>query len=126
MSRDRIWLAAGFLAALLLIGVPAWSMPYAEAGVPADLIGPGLAVLAAITVLLALAGVARLRVLLTTMALCPAAVVVLRAIVEIAADPTSHNLWPFEIVIALVVGAGAVLPALAIGLVARLLGGKAA
>src|SRR5690606_27866981 len=30
--------------------------------------------------------------------------VMLRVIVEVAADPTSHNLWPFEIVLAALLG----------------------
>lgn len=119
MSRDRFWLASGFVAALLLIGVPYWNVPYARANLPDSLLGAGFFALAALAVLLALAGVARLRVLLTTMALCPAAVVALRVVAEGMADPTSHNLWPFEIVIALVLGAGAVLPALFAGSVAR-------
>jgi hypothetical protein len=119
MSRDSFWLASGFVAALLLIGVPFWSVPYAQANLPGSLVGAGLFVLAALAVLLALAGVARLRAVLATMALCPAAAVALRVVAEGVADPTSHNLWPLEIVIALVLGAGAVLPALIAGLVAR-------
>ena len=119
MSRDSFWLASGFVAALLLIGVPYWSVPYAQANLPSSLVGAGLFVLTALAVLLALAGVARLRAVLATMALCPAAAVALRVLADGVADPTSHNLWPLEIVIALVLGAGAVLPALIAGLVAR-------
>ena len=119
MTRDTFWLASGFVGALLLIGVPFWNVPYAQVSLPDSLIGPGLLVLAALALLLALAGVARLRAVLTTMALCPAAAVALRVAAEGAADPTSHNLWPFEIVIALVLGTGAVLPALVAGLLAR-------
>jgi hypothetical protein len=126
MSRDTFWLALGFVAALLLIGVPFWNVPYAQANLPDSLIGPGLFVLAAVAVLLALAGIGRLRVLLATMALCPAVAVALRVVAEGVADPTSHNLWPIEIVIALVLGAGAVLPALVAGSVARWLGRRAA
>jgi hypothetical protein len=32
------------------------------------------------------------------------AVVCARVVVEAVLDPTSHNLWPFEVVIALVIG----------------------
>jgi hypothetical protein len=32
------------------------------------------------------------------------AVVVARVVVEGVQDPTSHNLWPFEVIIALMVG----------------------
>lgn len=126
MSRDTFWLASGFVAALLLIGVPYWNVPYAQANLPDSLVGPGLFVLAAVAVLLALAGIARPRVLLATMALCPATAVALRVAAEVAADPASHNLWPIEIAIALVLGAIAVLPALIAGLVARLFRRKTA
>jgi hypothetical protein len=30
----------------------------------------------------------------------------LRVIVGVTADPTSHNLWPFEVILACVVGLG--------------------
>jgi ABC-type branched-subunit amino acid transport system permease subunit len=33
--------------------------------------------------------------------------VLARVIVDVVRDPTSHNLWPFEIVIAVLVGAAA-------------------
>ena len=86
---------------------------------PDALLGPGLLVLATITAMLALVREGRLRWLLVAMALCPAAVVAIRVVADTAADPTSHNLWPFEIALALFVGACAVLPALLAGLVAR-------
>ena len=116
MAR-RLRLPLGFLAALLVFGVPYWRMPYAQSDPSA--LYPGLAVLAAIALMLAVVNEGRLRWLLVTMAACPAVAVVLRVAVETAADPTSHNLWPFEVVIALVAGAVAVLPALVAGVIAR-------
>ena len=45
--------------------------------------------------------------------------VAIRVGVEVAQDPTAHNLWPFELVLAALLSLVAVLPGLAIGALAR-------
>ena len=105
MNRKiTVWLTGAFLAGFLAIGLPYWLIPYDRVSLPNTLYGMGL-----IVVTLA-AGVARafgkthfLTAMLVVGATVPAAVIV-RVAVETSGDPTSHNLWPFEVIIALVVG----------------------
>ena len=53
------------------------------------------------------------------MLLCVPMIDVVSIIKDTATDPTSHNLWPFEVAIAAVFGALIVVPAVLIGLAAR-------
>jgi hypothetical protein len=72
-----------------------------------------------VTAVLAASGAARLaQVFLVTLAAFPAAVAV-RVAVEVAQDPTDHNLWPFELIIAAIFSLVAVVPGLLIGALAR-------
>jgi hypothetical protein len=43
------------------------------------------------------------------------AIVVVRVVIDGAQDPTAHNLWPFEVVLAMVTGMVMTFPAAAIG-----------
>jgi hypothetical protein len=77
---------------LLAVGIPYCMIPYNKVNLPDALPGPGL--------------------------LAVVAAVFLRIVVEGTADPTSHNLWPFEVIIAVGLGfsiafAGAVIGRLA-------------
>jgi hypothetical protein len=63
------------------------------------------------------------RVVLVLAAAVPAAVMA-RVVVDTTRDPTSHNLWPFELVIAFLVGLGGTVPGTLIGSVFRRLLGK--
>jgi hypothetical protein len=68
-------------------------------------VAPGLLiVLAAAAVLRAKARLGFVRSVVVAGLAVPA-VVLLRVVIETAADPTSHNLWPFEVVIGAGVGA---------------------
>jgi uncharacterized membrane protein len=53
------------------------------------------------------------------MLLCVPTIGVVSIIKDTATDPTSHNLWPFEVAIAAVFGALVVVPAVLLGLAAR-------
>lgn len=66
--------------------------------------GPGLLVVGLAALVLRARGAARFwTAAIVTGAAVPAAVLA-RVLVDTQRDPTSHNLWPFEIVIALGVG----------------------
>jgi hypothetical protein len=98
-----IWLAV-FLGAVLIVGIPYWRVAYAQAQLPSVLMGPPLlaVVLAAFVVRrFAAAGFARATFVTALVVPC---VVMARVTVETSADPTSHNLWPFEVVIGMGVG----------------------
>jgi hypothetical protein len=103
-KSTRYWLAGAFLVGFLVIGVPYWPIPYNKVSLPDTLYGAGLFVVA-----LAAAGARALgkaHFLLATLfagAAVPAAVIA-RVAVETTRDPTSHNLWPLEVIIAMIMG----------------------
>jgi hypothetical protein len=119
MAFRDLRLPLGFLAALLVLGVPCWRVPYGELELVGPAVWAGLVVLAGIALMLAVVHEGRLRRVLLVMGSCPAAVVMIRVAADTAVDPTRHNLWPFEVVFALVAGAVTMLPALVAGVVAR-------
>lgn len=112
-----LWLTVAFLVAFLVVGLPYWRIPYAKVSLPDTLYGLGpLVVGAAALVCRALGRTPVWWTIGFVGASVPAAVVA-RVIVEVTLDPTSHNLWPFELVIAgglgmAAAGAGALLGSL--------------
>jgi hypothetical protein len=91
-------------ASLLAVGVPYWLTPSAQLSLPASLYGLGLAVVFAAA--LAVCWGVKATVLRSTLVIAAAvpAAVFLRVVVEVLLDPNTHNLWPFEIAIAVMVG----------------------
>jgi hypothetical protein len=123
MDRSgRVWVYGGFATSFLAVGIPYWSIPYQAVNLPNAVWKPGLIVVAATAGILCVCAAARFwRIVAITGASVPAAVLA-RVAVETSRDPTSHNLWPFELVIALGVGLAAALAGAAVGSVgARLL-----
>lgn len=99
-ARSGIILASAFTLSFLAVGVPYWSVPYADVALPNTICGAGLIVVAG------LAGLCRFLCTTgpwstTTIigASVPSAVMA-RVLYDTWADPTSHNLWPFEISLA--------------------------
>ena len=119
IERRTMWLTLGFAVGLLLTGVPYWRLPY-NANIFADtLLLAGFAGLCVVTAVLAASGVARLaQIFWVALAAFPTAVAI-RVVVETAQDPTDHNLWPFELIVAAVFSLVAVVPGLMIGALAR-------
>jgi hypothetical protein len=119
MERRTLWLAWGFAAGLVLTGIPFWRLPY-NADFSGDLpVQLGMVGLAAVTAALAASGVAGLgRTFWVMLAAFPAAVAI-RVAVEVAQDPTDHNLWPFELVIAAIFSLIAFVPGLLVGALVR-------
>jgi hypothetical protein len=105
MSRTcSLWLAASFTAAVLAVGIPYWQTPYARVSLPNTLMGAGLLVVVVGAALARAVGTCRFVATWLVMGLSVPVVVVGRVVVDTAVDPTSHNLWPFEVIIACVVG----------------------
>jgi hypothetical protein len=106
----RMRFLAATVAGLLACGLPLWPIPYREVSMPGNpaaslwlLLGTSAGLLAGYL----LRQKAWLAVLAVTAGFALA--VLGRVGVETARDPTSHNLWPFEVVIAGSIGfAGAV------------------
>jgi hypothetical protein len=105
MDAARRWVvSAGFGVSLAVVGIPYWMIPYREVSLPDTLLGPALlSVVAAGAAARALQAASWRKAVAIIGAAAPAAVM-LRVIVECAIDPTAHNLWPFELAIAAVIG----------------------
>ena len=116
----RIWLPIAFLASLGAVGIFYWMIPYDEVNLPDSLMVPGMIVVGFAALALRAFRVAPFwRITGVVGASVPAAVFA-RVIWDGVQDPTSHNLWPLEVVIALLVGlAFAFAGALAGSLIAR-------
>lgn len=97
------FLGLAFLVTFLAIGLLYWPLPYHSVNLPDALFTPALWLVPFGALLLRLLKVAPWWLATLVMA-APAPVAVLaRIIVECSLDPTSHNLWPFEIILTLFV-----------------------
>jgi hypothetical protein len=115
-----------FSAGTVIGGWQHWMRATAQTDPTDTLVGPGLAVLGVIAALLVVGGAASAgRAFLLMSACLPAAVMALVA-VDTWEDPTSHNLWPLELVFAFVVGVVPVLGGVLAGLLLRRLAGPGA
>jgi hypothetical protein len=102
-TRTRVLYAALCAAALLCVGIPYWLVPYHDLNLPSSLPRVGLVVVAVAALVIRAAGIGRLGPAVAGPAAMVVCAVVLRVVVEVGSDPTAHNLWPFELVIAAVV-----------------------
>jgi len=101
-------LIGSVLARLLACGIPLWPVPYEKVSLPENPAGSTWFLLGAVAGLLAgylLKQKKRVPVLAVAGGFVLA--VLGRVAVETSRDPTSHNLWPFEVAIAGVIGLGA-------------------
>jgi len=103
-SHAGYWLAAAFLVGFFAVGVPYWQIPYAKVSLPSTLYGSGLFVVGVLAAAARAFGQVRLLTVILAIGAAVPAPVFARIAVDTTKDPTSHNLWPFEIIIAAVVG----------------------
>lgn len=99
-----IWLALSIAASFVAVGVSYWPIPYAKLNLPDALLGPGLGVVVISALLLRALRVAPFWRIAWMLGGTVVLVVLARIVVEVVRDSTSHNLWPFEVVIASVIG----------------------
>jgi hypothetical protein len=104
VNRNSFWLLTAFLVSWLAVGLSYWPIPYRQISLPESLLGLSLNVVAVSACLLAVYRVARFRTIILIETASIPAVVFSRVVMDGVKDPTSHNLWPLEIVIALGVG----------------------
>ncbi|MCE5232073.1 MAG: hypothetical protein ABFC67_07585 [Mizugakiibacter sp.] len=120
------WLLLAAAASFFAVGIPYWLVPYHELNLPSGLLTPGLALVAAAPLLLRMFRLASFWRATLMIGGSVGAVVMSRVLVDVVRDATSHNLWPIELVIALVVGLGCALAGAVVGtLMARLLANDA-
>ena len=91
-----------FFVVFFAVGVPYWRMPYSQASLPNSLDGWSLVVILVLAAVLRFK--AAFRQAFVAVGLAVPVTVLARVVAETARDPTFHNLWPFEIIIAAGVG----------------------
>lgn len=99
------WLIAAFVISFFAVGIPHWQIPYAKVSLPSTLYGPGLLVVGVLAAIARAFGTARLLAVILAVGAAVPAPILVRVAVDTTKDPTSHNLWPFEFIIAAVLGA---------------------
>jgi uncharacterized membrane protein YfcA len=92
---------AATLAGLLACGLPLWPIPYRQVSMPGNPAASVWLLLGALAGLLA-GYLLRQRLRIPVLAVTAGFVLAVlgRVTVETTRDPTSHNLWPFEVIIA--------------------------
>src|SRR5262245_31375486 len=106
-GRSGVALLSAFLVSFAAVGLPYWQLSYANVSLPSSLYGFGLIVIALAAAAARFVASVRFWPALLTVGAAAPCVVMVRVTYETAADPTSHNLWPFEVIIALLVGCSA-------------------
>ncbi len=102
-----------------MIGIPYWLIPIQEVTLPNALYSPALTAVAVATALLHYLTENTFITSVNIMAMVLPAVVMSRVIAEGIIDPTSHNLWPIELIIAILMGYAIALPSTVVGVAIR-------
>ena len=99
-TNSRIVLALAFPGSFLVVGVPYWQIPYAQVSLPNSVWGLSLVVVGALAALPTILSGTRFWSSALIVGVSVPAAVLARIIYDTWSDPTSHNLWPFEIILA--------------------------
>jgi hypothetical protein len=112
-------LPVAFILSFFAVGLPYWLIPYRAVNLPDALITPGILMVVATALVLSACGIPFWRVMGIVGSSVPAAVLA-RVIVDGVRDAGSHNLFPLEIIIALIMGLGCALIGAFIGTIVRI------
>jgi hypothetical protein len=96
-------LLSALVICYLAMGIPYWLIPYSSVSLPDSLYGIGLSLVIAGAAAFGFRGLGFLWTA-SSFGLVAPAVVATRIVTEIAGDSSTHNLFPFEIGIAVLVG----------------------
>jgi len=110
-----IWLLLAFASVVLAAGIPYWRLSYDQVNRGEFQVMPGAILLGLLTLILVLLAVAPVRRIATMMLACVPVIDAVSIVQHTARDPTSHNLWPLELVFATIAGAAIVIPAVLLG-----------
>jgi hypothetical protein len=94
-------LASAFVGTFFLVGIPYWTIPIQQLSLPDDLSMASLATSAVFAAIACTIGRQPAWAAGLAIAAGVLAVVMARVLVDVLGDSSSHNLWPFEIVLAL-------------------------
>ncbi|MDP3608336.1 MAG: hypothetical protein Q8R74_04605 [Methylophilus sp.] len=98
------WLLFAFIANFFAVGVPYWLIPYNKLNLPSALMEWSLLLVGVSALLLCAYKVTSFWSAIRIVGASVPAAVFARMVVDVAKDPTSHNLWPLELIISLIVG----------------------
>jgi hypothetical protein len=118
-TTPALWLTTAFTVGFFAIGLPYWQIPYAKVALPDTLYGFGLLVVGLSAFAARILAQARLTAVIFVVGGAVPVAVLARVIVETSTDPTSHNLWPLEFIIAAIVGLASSSAGACIGSLAR-------
>jgi len=96
-------LPGAFIVSFFAVGAPYWLIPYNKINLSDALMGPGLFVVSFSALLLRSYGAPFWRLTAIIGGSVPAALFA-RVIADGMKDPTAHNLWPLEVIIAMLLG----------------------
>jgi len=106
--EEKLWLilSLAFLTTFLTVGIPYWQIPYSQLSLPTSIYGFGLWLIFIMPIVLRVASNASLSQSFMIIGCSVPAMVLVRVTMDLLIDPTSHNLWPFEIIVATGLGLG--------------------
>lgn len=100
LVRSGVFAGTAFLLGVLVMGAPYWALPYHAVSLPSSLYGTGLLVMMFGAFALSALRIVPWWVAAILMGSVAPSIVMARVTVECSTDPTLHNLWPIEIVVA--------------------------
>jgi len=101
--KKLLYLLIGFLSCYVAIGIPYWRLPYSEVSLPDSLYTIGLFLTFIGAIVFCVYNIGFLWSA-AVFGCCAPAVVATRIIIDTAQDGSTHNLFPFEIAIAVIIG----------------------
>ncbi len=114
-----VWVMLAFAVVVLAAGIPYWRIPYDELNRGHFAVLPGALLLGFLTFILIVTKVAPAKSIALAMLACVPVIVCISIAKDTARDPTSHNLWPFELIIAAIAGAAVIVPVMLLALALR-------
>ncbi|KRG68296.1 hypothetical protein [Pseudoxanthomonas dokdonensis] len=113
--RSPAWLSIGFAIALIGVGFKYWQLPGGQAGLPSALLGPGLAAVTVVALLLRAFGTARFWTISLLIAASVPLAVALRWVMAGSADANPGSSLLVDLAMATALGAAAALVGVVIG-----------
>ncbi|ENO74806.1 hypothetical protein ACFQ4M_13090 [Thauera mechernichensis] len=97
---NRVVLALAFFGSFFVVGAFYWPIPYAQISLPNAVWGLPLVVVAALAALPRVLSSTRFWPSALIVGASVPAAVLARVIYDTSSNPSSHNLWPFEMILA--------------------------
>ncbi len=121
INPKAVWILTGsFVVCARASGSPYFSLDYSQVSLPSSLFGWGLVLIFVVAAGIRITNAASFLSTLATCASVLLVIVMARVVRDTVLDPTSHNLWPFELMIACALAVPVALVGTSFGLLVRL------